>query len=180
MKKNEKKFDIKELLTFKNFIILGLIAIIVIMLLTDKTIENKKLKEGFKINLNPNKDYTVCQRIYHSHENSMNSIASCDGSVYISKNDGEDKKLDIENVAYIYSFLTISDNLVYILTKSGEVYYLPTNNILNEQYTLEKLDLKEITSITEFYVGKTKDDAFSSRIYAIDKDGNFHLIKSGN
>lgn len=181
MKKKEKKFNfnIKDLLTFKNLIILGLIAIIIVLLLTEKTAE-KERKEKFELKLTPETDYAYCQRIYHYEGTDMHSIITCDGEVYASKNGEEDKKLDVENVAYIYNFLTISDNLIYFLTKTGEVYYLSTENLLNEQYTLEKLDLKEITSINEFYIGKAKEDAFSSKIYAIDKSGKMHLIKSGN
>lgn len=179
MKKKEKKFNVKELLTFKNFIILGLIAIIIVMALTDKTVEKEK-KESFEVKLTTEDDYAYCQRIYHYESSDMHSIITCDGNAYVSKNSGEDTKLEIENVAYIYNFLTISDNLIYFLTKNGDVYYLSTENLLNEQYTLEKLDLKEIAYITEFYIGKSKDDAFSNRIYAVDKTGKMHLIKSGN
>lgn len=179
MKKKDIKFNLKELLTFKNFIILGLITIIVVMALTDETVKKEK-KENFEVKLTTETDYAYCQRIYHYESNDMYSIITCNGDLYVSKNSGEDSKLDIENVAYIYNFLTISDNLIYILTKNGDVYHLSTENLTSEKYTLEKLNLKEITYITEFYIGKSKDDAFSSKIYAIDKTGKTHLIKSDN
>lgn len=180
MAKKEKKFNFKDLLTINNIIIVALLVIIVVMIITDKTVEVKKEKESFKINLAPETDYTYCQRLYHYQDSDIFSILSCDGDVYISKNNGDNVKLEIKDVAYLYNFLTINDNLIYFLTKSGEVYHLSVDNLLSEKYTLEKLDLKEITSITEFYIGKEKEDAYSSKIYGIDKNGKFHLIKSGN
>lgn len=171
-----KKF--KKFLTFQNFIIVILSIIVILMLFS-----NKETKVSEKIN-NPKlelpTDYTYCQRIYFYNDNDTYTISSCNGIVYVRKNNEVEKKVELENVMYIYDFYSTGvGNLVYILTKDGNVYHLSKEAILSSEYAVEKLELENIYTMKNFYVGKAKEDAYSNKIYAIDIEGNLHLIESG-
>lgn len=170
----EKK---KSIFTIQNFIILILIIIIGVMFFVGG--KEEKDVEQFKLNLAPPSDYTYCQRIFYYDDADVYSIAACDGEVHIKKNDKDEKKVDVKNAAYIYEFYTADDHLVYILTQEGDVYYLSKESLRNVDYTVEKIDVNNIYSITSFHLGKARDDAYTHKIYAVDKDGKFHLIKSG-
>lgn len=169
----------KNILTFKNFIILVLIIIIGVMFFTNKKGDDKVV-EKFQPKLTPAEDYTYCQRIFYYDNSDVYSIASCDGEVHIRKNDKDEKQVDIQNVLYIYNFYTVNDNLVYFLTEDGSVYHLSRENLRSTEYKIEKLDLDNIYTIQSFHLGKARDDAYTNKIYAVDVDGKMHLIKSGN
>lgn len=170
----------KKLLSVQNFIILFLlIAIIVISVITINNkakckVENESVNITYK---KPDDVKTLCQRDYFFNDSDSYMFSICDGKLYVSKNDEEYKELSLDNVSYMHKFMDLEETSFYFLTMQGEVYYLSSDNVINESYELITLDYKNIVTLEEFYVGYTKEDAYQRYLYAIDNDDNMITIK---
>ncbi|HPF82839.1 MAG TPA: hypothetical protein PLV83_01540 [Bacilli bacterium] len=151
-------------------IIIGLVVCIISV--------NKKGSNSSKLKYEYDESKTICQRNYYYNGDDTYRISVCNNKVYINKNSGTDKQINIkEDVVYLYNFITTDGNAFYFLTEKGHVYNLLQDNIKNDKYNVTKLGLKDITNIGLFYTGVTKDDAFNAKIYAVDKNGKMNAIK---
>lgn len=169
----------KKLFSFKNITFLLLISIIAILIFiifnfkNDTPTSNQEKNKPYKYD----EEKTICQHEYYYYNNDTYLISLCNNKVYITKNNVDRKSLEIDNPIYLYNYYTIDNSLFYILTSDGNVFYLPVDNINNESYTVEKLNLKNIVNIKDFYIGMNIDDSYSYKIYAINKNGDMELIK---
>lgn len=174
-KKSANKF-------IKNYwkVILAVVVIIFVLVLSIIIFNPNKPKEvESKFDAEEvNKDDSIyCQREYLYNGSDTYLISICDEKLLVSKNNSSNKTLNIKKPKYLYSFLTISEYTFYILTENGNLYLLSKDEIINEKYNLEKLDLSNIVDVKEFYKGYTEYDAYTHGIYAIDKNNKMHLLK---
>lgn len=169
----------KKVFSFKNVTILSLILIIAVLIFVIFGFKNSTptITEKEAISYKYDEEKTICQHEYYYRNNDTYLISLCNNDVYITKNNSDRKKLQIDNALYLYNYYTIDNSLFYILTNDGNVFYLSVDNINNESYTVEKLNLKDIVNIKDFYIGINMDDSYNYKIYAINKNGDMNLIK---
>lgn len=172
MKLLKKIFCVQNVTIFFLIIMIILLTIAIVKFKDNEVCENSN---SDTYNFDDNKIY--CDREYYYSSSDTYLINLCDNKLSISKNNESPNEIDIKEIKELYNYYTISGNLFYILTKNGDVYQLPVENIINESYTVEKLDLKNIKEIKDFYIGSSILDAYNYKIYAIDKNNNMNIIK---
>lgn len=169
---------LKKIFCIQNVTVLFLIIMIILLAISILKFKDNRICEDNNTSsykFDNNKSY--CEREYYYSNNDTYIINLCDKKLSINKNSGKTIDIDIEGAKELYNYYTIDGNLFYILTTSGDVYQLPVENIINESYTVEKLDLKDIKIIKDYYIGSTALDAYNYKVYAIDKDNNMNIIK---
>lgn len=169
----------KKMFSFKNVTILSLISIIAVLIVIIFNLKNDAptIIQKDAVSYKYDEEKTICQHEYYYYNNDTYLISLCNNDIYITKNNSDRKKLEIDNASYLYNYYTVDNSLFYILTNDGDVFYLSVDNINNESYTVEKLDLKDIVNIKDFYIGMNMDDSYNYKIYAINKNGSMTLIK---
>jgi flagellar biosynthesis/type III secretory pathway M-ring protein FliF/YscJ len=93
----------------------------------------------------------------------------------------DEEILNIDNVVNFYSSYNYVDDsyVYYILTGDGKVYTTTQANIINKNYEVTVVeDLDNIVVIDEYITFENNSNMYTNDLYAIDEDGQLHLLRN--
>lgn len=93
----------------------------------------------------------------------------------------DEEILNIDNVVNFYSSYNYVDDsyIYYILTEDGKVYTTTQANIINKNYEVTAVEgLENIVVIDEYITFENNSNIYTNDLYAIDEDGQLHLLRN--
>ena len=192
----KQKRVLREIYDVKKIVIIAL-TILVLFLLGYITLVKDHSTDSGSVNVNKEyiqingKNDDICKIDYYRENNERIRLAFCyDGKLDIfdynsdyakdaCSSDYVDPTLNISGIAdvlYINNYQT-DEYYVYLLDKKGNVYTLSKENLLNENYVATLVEnMKDIIKFEKLDVYDKEEFSYSKNYYAVDKNGNIHLL----